>query len=210
MREINSAKSRCILGIVVFGGLSIFWGVALIKVGIYNKDESFGKNLMFIVLAIGFSWWLIKRFFECLIIFLRFYNLKIEMLRDKLVLRTVTKECEIPMTEDTTVVCCMDGWLIVWPSEKSDGIILLPRILLGDDFLELCFYFQENTHYIPSEDIIPNTKGNPLRPSQLDYYQPNVDYEAAEKEKKKLLKSLKIKEWIPLTWNPLKYAKWPA
>jgi hypothetical protein len=132
------------------------------------------------------------------------------MLRDKLILRTDTKECEIPMTEDTTVVCCMDGWLIVWPSKKGNGIILLPRGLLGDNFLELCFYFQENASYIPSQDIIPNTKGNPLRSQDLDYYQPNVDYEAAEKEKKKLLKSLKIKDWILLTWNPLKYAKWPA
>ncbi|MGA2678429.1 MAG: hypothetical protein ABSF37_03895 [Sedimentisphaerales bacterium] len=210
MREINLDKSRCIGGIVLFGGFSLFWVFGLIKIGIYDKDESFDKNLLFIVPAIGFSLWLIKSFFEYLIPFLRFYNLRIEMLRDKLILRTDTKECEIPMTEDTTVVCCMDGWLIVWPSKKGNGIILLPRGLLGDNFLELCFYFQENASYIPSQDIIPNTKGNPLRSQDLDYYQPNVDYEAAEKEKKKLLKSLKIKDWILLTWNPLKYAKWPA
>ena len=122
MREINLDKSRCILGIVVFGGLFLFLGVALIKIGIYDK-EPIGKGLMVIVLGISFLLWLIKSFFEYLITFLRFYNLRIEILRDKLILRTDTKECEIPMTKDTTVVCCMDGWLIVWPSKKSDGII---------------------------------------------------------------------------------------
>jgi hypothetical protein len=206
MREINLDKSRCILGIVVFGGLSLFFGVALIKVGIYDKDESFGKNLMFIVLAIGMLWWSIKSFFEYLISFLRFYNLRMEILRNKLILRTDTKECEIPMTKDTTVVCCMDGWLILWPSKENQGIILLKRCLLGDNFLELCFYFQENTHYIPSQDIILRYRSPlPLEPYSLDYYQPNADYAAAEKEKKKLLKSLKINTWIPL-----KYIKWPA
>ena len=214
MREINLDKSRCIGGIVLFGGLFLFLVVALIKIGIYDK-EPIGKGLMGIVFWIGlllcFTFWLIKSFFEYLIPFLRFYNLRIEMLKDKLILRTDTKECEIPMTKDTIVVCCMDGWLIVWPSKKGNGIILLMRNLLGDNFLELCFYFQENVNYIPSQDIIPSGKGYPLRSYDLDYYQPNVDYEAAEKEKKKLLKSLKINtSWIPLTWNPLKYAKWPA
>lgn len=205
MKEINLDKSRCIGGIVFFGGFSLFWGFALIMLGIYAKDEPFDKKLMGIVFGIGLLLWLIKSFLEYLISFLRFYNLRIEILRGKLILRTDTKECEIPMTEDTTVVCCMDGWLISWPSKKSDGIILLPRGLLGDNFLELCFYFQENTNYIPSQDIIPSGKGHPLRSYDLDYYQPNVDYEAAYKEEKKLLKSLKINRWIRL-----KYIKWPA
>jgi hypothetical protein len=148
---------------------------------------------------------LAKYHFEKIITFLRFHNLRIEILRDKLILRTDTKECEIPMTEDTTVVCCMDGWLIVWPSKKSDGIILLPRALLGGTFLELCFYFQDNTHYIPSRGIIVRTKGLIEDTSELDYYQPNADYDMAEKEEDELLRSLKIN-----TWNPLKYIKWPA
>ena len=100
----------------------------------------------------------------------------------------------------------MGGWLIVWPSKKSDDIILLPRELLVDDFLELCFYFQENTHYIPSQNIIRHTQfGIPVDPYGLEHYQPNADYAAAYKEEKKLLKSLKINRWIPL-----KYIKWPA
>ena len=174
--------------------------------GIYDKDEPFDKKLMLIVLGIGFLLWLIKSFFEYLITFLRFYNLRIEILRDKLILRTDTKEREIPMTEDTIVVYCMNGWLISWPSKKSDGIILLPRFLLGDDFLELCFYFQENANYIPSKSIIRSTRfGIPVDPYGLEHYQPNADYAAAYKEEKKLLKSLKIN-----TWTPLKYIKWPA
>jgi hypothetical protein len=147
-----------------------------------------------------------KYFFERIITFLRFYNLRIEILRDKLVLRTDTKECEIPMTEDTNVVFCMEGWLIVWPSKKSNGIILLPRALLEDTFLELCFYFRNNTHYIPSQNIVRRNKfGTPIDLYDLDYLQPNADYDSAYEEEKKLLKSLKIN-----TWNPLKYIKWPA
>jgi hypothetical protein len=206
MREINLDKRCCIESIVLLGGFSLFCVVALIMLGIYAKDEPFDKKLMGIVLGIGLLLFLIKYFFECLISFLRFYDLRIEILRDKLILRTDTKECEIPMTEDTKVVYCMDGWLIVWPSKENHGIILLPRFLLLDDFLELCSYFRENTYYIPSQDIIPSTRfGNPLKPYSLDYYQPNADYEAAYKEEKKLLKSLKINRWIPL-----KYIKWPA
>ncbi|MGB7581969.1 MAG: hypothetical protein WBL85_05920 [Sedimentisphaerales bacterium] len=209
MREINLDKSRCIGGIVLFGGFSLFWGFALIMLGIYDKDEPFDKKLIGIVFGIGLLLWLIKSFFEYLITFLRFYNLRIEILRDKLILRTDTKECEIPMTKDTIVVCCMDGWLILWPSKKSDGIILLPRFLLGDDFLELCFYFQENTHYIPSQDIRPPYRSPlPLGLFNLDYYQPNADYEAAEKEENKLLESLEINRFWPN--NRLKYIRWPA
>jgi hypothetical protein len=208
MKEINLDKSRCIGGIVIFGGLFLFLVVGLIKLGIYN-NEPIGKGLMEIVFWMGlllFTLWVIKYFLEYLISFLRFYDLRIEILRDKLILRTDTKECEIPMTKDTTVVCCMNGWLIVWPSKKGNDIILLPKVLLLDDFLELCFYFQENTHYIPSQSIIQSTRfGNPLKPYSLDYYQPNVDYAVAYKEEKKLLKSLKINRWIPL-----KYIKWPA
>jgi hypothetical protein len=201
MREINLDKSRCIGGIVLFGGMSIFWVILVIGANINDSTVPFGKKLMLtVVLGIGMLLWLIKSFSEYLISFLRFYNLRIEILRDKLILRTDTKECEIPMTEETTVVCCMDGWLIVWPSKENQGIILLKRCLLGDNFPELCFYFQENTHYIPSQDIILRR----IR-SELDYYQPNADYEAAYKEEKKLLKSLKINRW-----NPLKYIKWPA
>ena len=172
-------------------------------------NEPFDKKLMGIVFGIGLLLWLIKSFFEYLITFLRFYNLRIEILRDKLILRTDTKECEIPMTKDTIVVCCMDGWLILWPSKKSDGIILLTRCLLGDDFLEWCFYFRENTHYIPSLSIIRNSRfGFRLGPYDLDYLQPNADYEAAEKEENKLLESLEINRyWLN---NRLKYIKWPA
>ena len=113
------------------------------------------------------------------------------------------------MTKDAIVVYCMDGWLILWPSKKSDGIILLPRELLGGDFLELCFYFRENTHYIPSQNIIRHSRfGFPLDPHGLDYYQPNADYEAAEKEENKLLESLEINRfWLN---NRLKYIRWPA
>ena len=205
MREINSNKSPCFSGIFFFGGFSLLWGFALIMAGIYDK-EPFCTTLMGIVGGIGLLLWLIKSFFEYLITFLRFYNLRIEILRDKSILRTDTKECEIPMTEDTIVVYCMNGWLISWPSKKSDGIILLPRFLLGDDFLELCFYFQENANYIPSQSIIRSTRfGIPLDPYGLEHYQPNVDYAAAYKGEKKLLKSLKINRWIPL-----KYIKWPA
>jgi hypothetical protein len=39
----------------------------------------------------------------------------------------------------------------------------------------------------------------------LGYYQPNADYDVAEEDEKKLLKSLKINEW-----NRLKYIKWPS
>jgi hypothetical protein len=205
MKEIYSDKNSCIGVMIIYGGLSLCGVILMIGPIIKDENVTFDKILIAIVLGIGILLWPIKRFFEYLISFLRFYNLRIEMLRDKLILRTDTKECEIPMTEDTTVMCCMGGWLIVWPSKKGNGIILLTRGLLGNNFLELCFYFQENANYIPSPDIIPNTKGNSLRPYNLDYYQPNVDYEVAKKEEKKLLKSLKINTWIPL-----KYIKWPA
>lgn len=206
MREINLDKNRCIEGMAAFGGLSLFFVFALIKLGIYDKDVTLGKKLIGIVLVIGFLLWLIKSFTEILISFLRFYNLRIEILRDKLILRNDTKECEIPMNKDTSVVCCMDGWLISWPSKENRGIILLKRYLLGNDFLELCIYFRENTHYIPSQSIIRRSRcGLPLDPYSLDELQPDADYAAAEKEKKRLLKSLHVN-----VFNPLKYIRWPA
>lgn len=205
MREIDSNKSPCFSGIFFFGGFSILWGCALVMLAV-KDNEPFNKKLMVIVLGIGFLLWLIKSFFEYLITFLRFYNLRIEILRGKLILRTDTKECGIPMTKDTIVVYCMEGWLISWPSKKSDGIILFPRFLLGDDFLDLCFYFRENTHYIPSQSIIRHTRfGIPVDPYGLEHYQPHADYAAAEKEKKRLLKSLHVN-----VFNPLKYIKWPS
>lgn len=202
MKEINLNKRDCIAGIVLFGGFSVFL-VYLIITGYIGDKELFKKMLMLSFLGI-FLLLSTQIFFEFLLSFLRFYNLRIEILRDKLILRTDTKECEIPMTKDTTVVCCMKGWLIVWPYKKSDGIILLPRFLLGNNFLELCFYFRENTHYIPSQEIIERVKGVPVLSCDLDYYQPNADYEAAEEEKNELLRSLKIHGW------KLKYIKWPA
>jgi hypothetical protein len=100
----------------------------------------------------------------------------------------------------------MDGWLMSWPSKENQGIILLKRYLLGDDFLKLCIYFRENTHYIPSQSIIRRSKfGLPLDPYSLDELQPDADYAAAEKEKKRLLKSLHVN-----VFNPLKYIKWPS
>jgi hypothetical protein len=202
MREININKRDCIAGIVLFGGFSVFWAYLIIT-GYIGDKELFKKMLWLSLLGI-FLLLSIKIFLECLVSFLRFYNLRIEILRDKLILRTDTKECEIPMTKDTTVVCCMDGWLIVWPSQISNGKILLSRFLLGNDFLELCFYFRENTHYIPSLGIIDRVKGVIEHTSDLDYYQPNADYEAAEEEKNELLRSLKIHGWR------LKYIRWPA
>jgi hypothetical protein len=205
MREFNLNKSRCISVIVFLGGFSLFWVFFLIMAAIKDK-ESFGTTLMGIVFGIGLLLFLIKSFFECLITFLRFCNLRIEILRGKLILRTDTKECEILMTEDTTVVYCMDGWLIVWPSKENHGIILLTRYLLGDDFLEWCSYFQEHTHYIPSQSVIRHSRfGFRVDPYNLEELQPNADYDAAYKEEKKLLKSLKINRLIPL-----KYIKWPA
>ena len=208
MREINVDTSRCSSGIFVFGGLFLFCAFFLIMV-VIKDNESFSTTLMGIVSGIGLLLWLIKSFFEYLITFLRFNNLRIEILRGKLILRTDTKECEIPMTKDTNLVYCMDGWLIVWPSKKSDGIILLPRCLLGDDFLEWCSYFRENTHYIPSLSIIRSSRfGFRLDPYDLEDLQPNADYEAAEKEENKLLESLEINRyWLN---NRLKYTKWPA
>jgi hypothetical protein len=202
VKEINLNKRDCIAGIITYGIFSVFGIIFLVGAATEYK-EPFVKTLILLVLGIALLI-LIQIFLECLVSFLRFYNLRIEILRDKLILRTDTKECEIPMTKDTTVVCCMDGWLILWPSKKSDGIILLPRFLLGNDFLELCFYFRENTHYIPSRGIIERTKGIIEHTSDLDYYQPNADYEAAEEEKNELLRSLKIHGW------KLKYIKWPA
>lgn len=202
MKEINLNKRDCIAGIITWGIFSVFGVIFLVGAATEYK-EPFIKTLILLVLGIVLLI-LIQIFLECLVSFLRFYNLRIEILRDKLILRTDTKECEIPMTKDTTVVCCMKGWLIVWPYKKSDGIILLPRYLLGNDFLELCSYFRENTHYIPSQEIIETTKGVEVLPSDLDYYQPNANYEAAEEEKNELLRSLKIHGW------KLKYTKWPA
>ena len=81
MREINLDKNRCISGIVLLGGFSLLWGFALIMASIYDKDEPFDKKLMVIVLGIGLLFFLIKSFWEYLITFLRFYNLRIEILK---------------------------------------------------------------------------------------------------------------------------------
>jgi hypothetical protein len=209
MKEISLSKNYCNKCLFSYGCLFCFcssFAVCCLYFVVRTLTNYTNDNIFVEICCLIMYPFFAKLFLEKIITFLRFYNLRIEILRDKLVLRTDTKECEIPMTEDTTVVCCMDGWLIVWPSKKSDGIILLPKVLLLDDFLELCFYFQENTHYIPSQSIIQSTRfGNPLKPYSLDYYQPNADYAAAYKEEKKLLKSLKIN-----TWTPLKYIKWPA
>ena len=91
MREINLDKNRCISGIVILGGFSIFCVILVIGADINDSTVPFGKKLMLTVLAIGFLFFLIKYFFEYLISFLRFYNLRIEILRDKLILRTDTK-----------------------------------------------------------------------------------------------------------------------
>jgi hypothetical protein len=204
MEKINLSKTCSIANLVIVGGFSILWGYVLIRLGAKNKEPFVGK-LIVIAFGIVLLLYLTKNFFEVLITLLRFYNLRIEMLRDKLVLRTKTKECEIPMTKDTNVVCCMEGWLISWPSEKGQGIILLPRALLGDHFEELCFYFQENTNYIPSRSLLQTSRfGVPIG-FPLGYYQPNADYVTAKEDEKKLLKSLQINKW-----NRLKYIKWPS
>ncbi|MGA1979631.1 MAG: hypothetical protein ABSG99_03575 [Sedimentisphaerales bacterium] len=207
MEEININKTRPITGLCLIGGLFIFIVYILIT-GEYNLPQPFVKKLVAIALiafAIISLSFLIKDFFEDFIALLRFYNLRIEILRDKIILRTDTKECEIPMNKDTNVVCCMNGWLISWPSEKGQCIILFPRLLLGDNFKDLCFYFQEHTNYIPSRSLVQRSKfGFPLG-LPLDYYQPDADYDAAEEDEKKLLKSLQINKW-----NRLKYIKWPS
>lgn len=210
MKEIYLSKTYCNKCLFSYGFLFCLCSSGVVyslyfvvrTLANHNNDNIF-VEICFLIMCPFF----VKSHFETIISFLRFYNLRIEILRDKLILRTDTKECEIPMNKDTIVVCLacsMDGWLIVWPSKKSDSIILLPRALLGDTFIQLCIYFRENTHYIPSESIILNTKGV-SHSDDRDYYQPNADYEAAYEEERNLLKSLKIN-----TWNPLKYIKWPA
>jgi hypothetical protein len=207
MKEINLSKTYCNKCLFSYGFLfclcssGVVYSLYFVVRTLANHtNDNIFIEISFLIMCP----FLAKSSFEKIITFLRFHNLRIEILRDKLILRTDTKECEIPMTKDTTVVCCMDGWLIVWPYKKSDGIILLPRALLEDTFIELCIYFRENTYYIPSESIIPDTKGV-SHSDDRDYYQPNADYDAAYKEERKLLKSLKINRWIPL-----KYINWPA
>jgi hypothetical protein len=210
MEEINFSKTTWNVRLFIYGCVfCICSAVAVDSLYFVIKtvvNHTHDKNIVYGIVGVILPTLFAKDLLEGIIALLRFYNLRIEILRDKLILRTKTKKCEIPMTKDTNVVCCMGGWLISWPSEKGQDIILLPRVLLGDPFLELCFYFQENTNYIPSQSIIVRSRfGFPVGGLDLDYYQPNADYIAAKEDEKKLLKSLQINKW-----NRLKYIKWPS
>jgi hypothetical protein len=208
MKEINFSKTNRNIFLVINSCLfciCIAVAVAALyyfcKARIHHVHEKYiVEEIVSIIAGLLFA----KFLFEDIITLLRFYDLEVEMLGDKLILRTNTKKCEIPMTKDTNVMYCMSGWLISWPSEKGYSIILLTENLLEGHFLDLCFYFQENTNYIPSRGIIHRSKfGIPI--GDINYYQPNADYDAAAEDEKKLLKSLKINKW-----NRLKYMKWPS
>jgi hypothetical protein len=98
MEEINTNKTRSIAVAYLCGtiGFIIFFVYLLIRL-IRGKDNiPFGEKLIAIAIFIIFLLFLTKTFFEVLVTLLRFYNLRIEILRHKLILRTDTKECEIP------------------------------------------------------------------------------------------------------------------
>jgi hypothetical protein len=190
----------------------IYFEIKTIATNAHNMNFLHNKRILKDVLsapiAAVISSFFAKYLFETVVSFLRFYNLKIKVFNAKLVLQTEKKKYEIPMTKRTNIMYYMHGWLISWPSEKGEGIILLTEDLLGNHFLDFCIYFQERTNYIPSRNIIHTTQyGIPISQNgfYLDDYQPNADYDAAAEIQKKLLKLLHINKW-----NRLKYIKWPS
>jgi hypothetical protein len=115
---------------------------------------------------------IVKSAFIDVMFYVRFYGLRIKPLDDKMILIIHDKECLIPTSKDVSIINCMRGWLIIWPSGTKRKMILIRKDYFGT-----------------------------TRRQELDkYFELNMNYIASKKEKKRLLKSLHINVFNPLKY----------
>ena len=177
MEEIRFGKIYCNAFLIFHGCIFI---LSCFLVVYYLHSLTTAKDIRAILLGFSmpiFFLLIAKWGFTNIVFFVRFYCLRVKPLDDEFILSMNNRECRIPVSRGVNVINCMMGWLIIWPSGDKSNIILLRKdFFLGKTYQELRQYFELNMNYI-----------------------------SAKKEKKATLKSFHIN-----VFNPLKYIKWPS
>jgi hypothetical protein len=149
MKEMRFGKIYCSVFLIFECGLLILCCFLTVH---YLHSLTIAKDTRTILLGFFmpiFFLLLAKSVFADIVFFVRFYDLRIKLLDDKLILNRDNRECQIPANKDVNVIYCMFGWLIIWTSgDKSNMILLRKNFFLGRTCQELRQYFELNMNYI--------------------------------------------------------------
>ena len=137
MNEIKFSRFYCNFYLIFYGCLVILHAF-LTAYFVYSL--TIAKNapaiLLGLFLIIVFVLAARSEFID-IVCFVRFCNLTVEPLDDKLILGIDDRECQIPIGKNVDVVYCMMGWLIIWPSGHGNDMILLRKRFLGNSCRQL-------------------------------------------------------------------------
>lgn len=171
MKKLKFSKTYCNAYLFFYG--SVFTLVTFLA-GYFLYNVTIAENMKSILveffMAVAFLL-TAKSMFTTIVFFVRFYDLEVSLLDDKLILSADNKECRIPIGKDVNVIGCMMGLLIIWSFGDKNEMILLRKEFFGKSYLELRQYFELNTNYI-----------------------------ATKEEKKKTLKSLRVNVFNPFKY----------
>ena len=78
--------------------------------------------------------------------FIKFYDIKIILQRDGIKIKKGQYECHIK-NDNSQVVYCMVGWLIIWPSGESKNMILLRKGFLNRYCKKVRQYLKQDMDY---------------------------------------------------------------
>lgn len=176
-KEIEISKVYCVFFSVVYGSLlglglvlSIYFAFLTIKVAKTAENIPkgflgvvFGSLMSIVFLLLAKS--MLVEFLSCI----RLCGLRIRLLDDGLRISKNSQEYFIDK-ENSKILYCMMGWLIVWPLE-ADHVLLLRKSVLLWNCKILVPYFRETMNYISMRE-----------------------------EKKKILKSMNITTYNPLKY----------
>ncbi|MCK5602831.1 hypothetical protein KAR91_13200 [Candidatus Pacearchaeota archaeon] len=95
--------------------------------------------------------WAAKLILSEIVSCIKLSGLKIIMKKDSLIIGKNDQTYNINK-EESEVLYCMMGWLIVWPSGEKKNLLLLRKLFLGCHCKELRTYLKSNANYLSQKE----------------------------------------------------------